>query len=243
LKAHLSRSTVAIAVVLTTTLGLTTAASAKTPKPATARFTVTDTQRTVHEPATDTTITLPVEISKRAPRGGAVVSYTIGEGNATAGSDFSPASGVVSIPSGKKNGTLRLTVKPDTAFEGAEAFTVRLRSGTGGMIPGTPSTVTYTIIDDEVPSNVFNVTDCVATEQPPARGFASWTPLAGAISYRVEMYLGTTLIGTAETDASTSTVSFLLNRSSLNPTVHVTVFAQTASGTQVAERNCLAITD
>ena len=84
-----------------------------------------------------------------------VISYTIG-GTATAGSDYTALSGVVTIPSGTTSATISVPVIDDVLVEGAENVTVTLST----IISGDPSvsldpllanrTASLNIIDNDV---------------------------------------------------------------------------------------------
>ena len=75
------------------------------------------------------------------------VDWATGAGSATAGVDYTAASGTVTIPAGATSGTISITVRPDTSAEGAETFPVILSNPSRGVIR--VGTGTGTISDDD----------------------------------------------------------------------------------------------
>ena len=78
------------------------------------------------------------------------VSYATANGTATAGSDYTPASGALGWANGdtaSKNFTV--TIANDALDEPNETFTVTLSAPTGGAILGSPSSATVTITDND----------------------------------------------------------------------------------------------
>jgi len=81
--------------------------------------------------------------------GAASVNYATSNGTATAGSDYTSASGTLNWADGDsadKTFTVSITNDPDT--EGNENFNVTLSGATGASL-GTPSSATVTIVDDD----------------------------------------------------------------------------------------------
>ena len=98
----------------------------------------------------------PVAITVQRVGGtaGAVgVSYATSDGTATAGADYTAASGTLSWADGDSSDkTFTVTVLDDGAVEGDETVGLALSLPTGGASLGSPSTATLTIADNDVPS-------------------------------------------------------------------------------------------
>jgi hypothetical protein len=80
---------------------------------------------------------------------GVSVAYSMAPGSATAGADYSPASGALTFSAGQATQTLAIPIGPDAAAEGKESFTVTLANPLGGATLGTITTATVTIADDD----------------------------------------------------------------------------------------------
>ncbi|MDB5970428.1 MAG: hypothetical protein JWQ90_2878 [Hydrocarboniphaga sp.] len=98
---------------------------------------------------------LSVTVTRQIGSDGAVsVQYTTGGGTATAGSDYTAASGKLSWADGDTAAkTITITIDGDALFEGAETFGLTLGAVTGGAVLGSPSAATATIVDDDVALN------------------------------------------------------------------------------------------
>ncbi|MBU1719582.1 MAG: hypothetical protein KKA07_10980, partial [Bacteroidetes bacterium] len=77
-----------------------------------------------------------------------VVDYTVANGTATNGSDFSLANGSLTITPGNLIGSIKPVIIDDSDIEGGETFTVTLTGITGGSL-GTLLLNTFTISDDD----------------------------------------------------------------------------------------------
>ena len=76
--------------------------------------------------------------------------YATAAGTATAGSDYTPVSGTLTIPAGGRRATITVQLLDDSAAESTESFTLRLTNPQGAVLSDT--TVTATIIDDDGPA-------------------------------------------------------------------------------------------
>ena len=76
------------------------------------------------------------------------VDYATSDGSATAGTDYTAASGTLTIPAGSTTGTITVHAKGDTTFEPDETLTVTL-SGLVGGGSITNDTATGTITNDD----------------------------------------------------------------------------------------------
>jgi hypothetical protein len=91
----------------------------------------------------------------------ATVNYATGGGTATAGTDYTAASGTLTFPASTPSGstlTINVPVANDGAAEANETFNVTLSGASGGAL-GSPSVHTVTILDDDTAPtlNVPNV--------------------------------------------------------------------------------------
>ncbi len=78
------------------------------------------------------------------------VDYTTADGTATAGSDYTAASGAtLNIAAGSSSNTFTITVSDDATQESDETFSVSLSNPSTGINIGTNNSHTYTIIDND----------------------------------------------------------------------------------------------
>jgi hypothetical protein len=89
------------------------------------------------------------------------VAYSTADGTATAGSDFTATSGVLTFAPGETQKTVVVDVIGDTALEPNEAFFVNLGSPTNAVLGDAQGQ--GTIQDDEVGADIFEVNDTSAT--------------------------------------------------------------------------------
>ncbi len=87
------------------------------------------------------------------------VTYTV-SGTATAGTDYEPLSGTVTIPAGQTNADITLVPRADTTLENTETVTVTLQTSPASHDLGEPVNATVTI--DDAPDEIF-----VAALRPP----------------------------------------------------------------------------
>ena len=97
---------------------------------------------------TSKAVTLTLSLSAPAV-GGETVAWATSAGTATAGSDYTTASGVATFAAGATSATISVTVLGDGAVEPDETFAVTLSNPTGGLTLGT-SSATVTITNDDV---------------------------------------------------------------------------------------------
>ena len=96
--------------------------------------------------------TASIAVTRAGGTSGAVgVSYATSNGSATAGSDYTAASGTLSWTNGDAaNKSFTITLLNDTAVETAETVNLSLSNPTGGATLGSPTTATLTINDDDI---------------------------------------------------------------------------------------------
>ncbi|MCB9149073.1 MAG: hypothetical protein H6641_09955 [Caldilineaceae bacterium] len=78
----------------------------------------------------------------------ATIEYATGDGAATAGSDYTAASGTLTFASGETGKTFLVPILDDAPDEADETISLTLQNATGALL-GTPATATVTIIDDD----------------------------------------------------------------------------------------------
>jgi len=82
--------------------------------------------------------------------GAVTVAYATANGSASAGSDYTAASGTLSWAAGDSaDKTFVVAITQDTGVESSETFTATVSGPTGGATLGTPAVMTVTIVDDD----------------------------------------------------------------------------------------------
>ncbi|MFA4905196.1 MAG: Calx-beta domain-containing protein [Candidatus Margulisiibacteriota bacterium] len=127
--------------------------------------------------------TATITVSRTGGSTGAVgVSYASSNGTATAGSDYTAASGTLSWASGDAaSKTFTVTITDDTADEPDETVTLTLSTPTGGASLGSPNPATLTITDNDAviaPPTSFVIDDIEGTLVPPANYYPMGPNLA-----------------------------------------------------------------
>lgn len=110
-------------------------------------------------------------------QGQVTVEYATIAGTATAGTDFTSTSGMLTLASGETSKTFTVEIKDDTTAESSETVTVTLSNPTGGAQLTNPSSLTLTINDNET-SNASST----------AAGAVSSIPAAGALTFTANTY-------------------------------------------------------
>jgi aryl-phospho-beta-D-glucosidase BglC (GH1 family)/ribosomal protein L35AE/L33A len=101
-----------------------------------------------------TTAVFTVTLSKASSQT-VTVQYATANGTATAGSDYTAASGAITFAPGETSRTVAVPITRDTLAEATETFTLLLSNATGATI--TRSTATGTIQDDDITSTLASV--------------------------------------------------------------------------------------
>ena len=70
------------------------------------------------------------------------INYATSDGSATAGADYTAASGILTIESGSSSGSIEVTVLDDSHDEGEETLTLRLSNPSGGRLTDASATGT-----------------------------------------------------------------------------------------------------
>ena len=103
--------------------------------------------------AKNLTFTVTLSPARSVP---VTVQYVTANGTATAGSDYTAASGTLTIPAGSTGGIISVGVKGDTVFETDETFTVNLNSATNAALADGQGA--GTIQNDDSPSADLAIT-------------------------------------------------------------------------------------
>ena len=116
-------------------------------------------------------------------------AYATADGSAIAGSDYTAASGAITIPAGQLSETISVPILNDNVFELTESFSVGL-SGISGATAGTVSATGTINNDDAVPA--INVTDQTVFEGNNGSSFMIFTvTLANASDQTVSVNYAT----------------------------------------------------
>ena len=94
-------------------------------------------------------VTITAKRSGGSLGGPVTVAYKTSNGTATAGSDYTAASGTLTFGPGEASKSFTVPVTGDAAHEGNETFQVALSVPGGGASLGTPAAATVTIADDD----------------------------------------------------------------------------------------------
>ena len=84
--------------------------------------------------------------------GGVTVSYTTGDGTASAGSDYTQTSGTLTFGPGESTAEFTIPITDDAAEEGDETVNLRLENPSSGATLGPVATAVLTIIDNDTAS-------------------------------------------------------------------------------------------
>ena len=110
-------------------------------------FNLDETEVTANED--DGTVTLTVNLTGTASTN-VTVNYTTVAVSATAGSDYTAASGTLTFTNGVTSRTITVTLLNNSTVETNETFKVNLASPTGGPVIGPKSSATVTVVDDDI---------------------------------------------------------------------------------------------
>ena len=115
-----------------------------------------------------TTLQFTVTLDNPAPVGGATIDYATSNGTATAGSDYTAASGTVSFSAGETSKTIDVTVAGDATVENDETLTITLSNPTGTSVTILDTNGTGTILNDDDPTPVFESLASAVIEEDTA---------------------------------------------------------------------------
>lgn len=110
-----------------------------------------------------TTVDVTVRLGAAPDPGEEVtVDYATADGTATAGADYTAATGTLTFTEGETVETITIAILGDTTGEADETFTVSLSNETGAVVPPAGRTATITIADDD--DVRLRVSDAAVTE-------------------------------------------------------------------------------
>ena len=102
----------------------------------------------------------------QAPAQAVTLSYATEDSSALAGSDYTGASGQLTIPAGQTTGTVSVPIVDDSAPEPAEAFYVNLSTPVNATLSSTGTQAAVGIFDpDRPPTPVFSLPDRVTVRE------------------------------------------------------------------------------
>lgn len=116
--------------------------------------------------------------------GQAKVNYRTANGTATAGKDYTTATGVLTFANGEVSKSLTIPITADALDEQNETINLALSSPTGGAGLGSPTTATLSIIDDDPPP-ALSIDDVSVTEGRTGTVSATFTIRLSAVSGKI----------------------------------------------------------
>ena len=163
----------------------------------------------------------------RAVTSAVSVTYATQAGTATAGSDFTAATGTLNFAAGEVSKTVAITVRGDTLVEADEAFSLLLRTAQGATIAD--GTGLGTILNDDLPPMTLSIADAQVTEGDAGTKQMLFTvalsrAATSAVSVTYATQAGTATAGT-DFNAASGTLNFALGETS--KTIAVTIQGDT----------------
>jgi M6 family metalloprotease-like protein len=171
-----------------------------------------------------------VTVTRTGASMGAVgVSYAASNGTATAGPDYTAASGTLSWANGDTaNKTFSVPITSDALNESNETFTVTLSSPTGGATLGSPSSSTVTITDDDpAPTVEFSAASSSGSEAttPASIGVTLSAPSGQTATVNYAM---ADVTATAGSDYTATSGTLTFNPGVTSQTISVPIINDTA---------------
>ena len=198
-----------------------------------ATFSVTGPETVAEDAGTATyTVTLSAQ-----PAASVTVDYATADGTATAGSDYTAASGTLTFTTGNWDTvqTVAVTISNDTVDDDDETFTFTLSNpGTGTVLSSTASSQSTTITDDDTLGLTYTAAPATLTVDTPITALTATATGFGSTTVTYSVTTGTLPAGltiSATTGAITGTPTAA---STSTTTVTVTATAGTGMDTQTA---------
>ena len=181
----------------------------------------------VTEGHSGTTGAIFTAVLSRASSQQVAVSWATANGTAVAGSDYTMASGRLTIPAGQTTGTIVVTVLGDTVPEWDETFLVRFSHPSGAVVDA--EAVGTIRNDDVLPSNTLSIGDAEVMEGNSGTATANLTvtlsPAAGTtVTVQYATADGT---ATAETDYTAGSATLTFAAGETTKTIGVSVLGDT----------------
>jgi hypothetical protein len=173
--------------------------------------------------------TVTITATRTGGSSGAVgISYATSNGTATAGSDYTTASGTLSWADGDAaNKTFAVPITNDTLDEPNETFTVTLSSPTGGATLGSPSSATVTITDDDpTPTVQFSAASSSGSEATTPASIAVTLSAASGQTVTVN-YATANGTATAGSDYTATSGTLTFNPGVTSQTISVPIINDT----------------
>jgi hypothetical protein len=153
--------------------------------------------------------------------GSSSVNYATSDGTATAGSDYTAASGTINFGPGETSKVITIPIINDNLFEnGNETFTLTLSNPSGSAILTTPTTTTVTISDNDFKPSMF-----VSSTIRLAEGDS------GTTNFAIPVTLSNPSVQTIAVDYTTSNVTATAGSDYTATSGTLTIPAGAASGT------------
>lgn len=148
------------------------------------------------------TYTFTVSLSAPVPTGQTVtVDFATANGSATAGADYTAATGTVTFTAGQQTRPITVTVLGDNLDENNEQFVVNLTNAMGGQIADSQG---VGVITDNDPTPTLSISDVTLNETNTGTTTATFAVTLSAASGRLVLVNYATADGTAQSGGTAS---------------------------------------
>ena len=151
------------------------------------------------------------------------VDYATGTGTATAGTDYTAASGTLTIPAGDATGVISMTIIDDSTFEGDETIPVTLSNPSNATI--TTATANLTIAEDD-DGPTLSIADVSYDETAANRTMTVTLTPASGLSTTVD-YATSDGTATAGSDYTAASGTLTFSAGETSKTITIPVLADT----------------
>jgi hypothetical protein len=153
--------------------------------------------------------------------GEARVNYATTNGTATAGQDYTSASGTLTFPNGVTTQSFNVAITNDAVDEPDEAINLTLTNAAGTGSVGTPATAVLTIIDNDPPA--LSIDNTAVNEGDSGTANATFTVMLSSPSSQTVTVNYATANGTATAGSDYQAASGMLTFSPLETTKSINV--------------------
>ena len=182
---------------------------------------------------TDLAFTVSLSAAATTP---VTVAYATSDGTATAGSDYTSATGTLTFAAGQTSQVVHIKVAGDTTYEANETLTVSLSNPSGATLAH--GTATGTILNDDAPPSVSISNASFAEGSTASPGHGSFTvSLSGASGLPVTVHYATqdgTAVAGKDYVGTSGTLSFAPGQT--QQTIQVAGTGDTLAATEVFQR-------